>query len=114
MMVNVYKSFWFNSPFNILTNSVIITTVKRYQNINLKVRWKLLQYFLVPFVLNGGSGFPNGRTNFIAIYFFNQSFRFFNMGYGATLAWLIFIVSLILTIALFGSTRYWVYYAGEE
>lgn len=74
----------------------------------------LMQYFLVPFVLNGGSGFPEGRTNFIGIYFFNQSFRFFNMGYGATLAWLIFLVSLVLTIVLFGSARYWVYYAGEE
>jgi multiple sugar transport system permease protein len=74
----------------------------------------LMQYFLVPFVLNGGSGFPDGRTNFVGIYFFNQSFRFFNMGYGATLAWLIFIVSLILTIVLFGSARYWVYYAGDE
>ncbi len=73
-----------------------------------------MQYFLVPFVLNGGSGFPEGRTNFIGIYFFNQAFRFFNMGYGATLAWLIFGVSLILTIALFGSARYWVYYASEE
>jgi multiple sugar transport system permease protein len=74
----------------------------------------LMQYFLVPFVLNGGSGFPDGRTNFVGIYFYNQAFRFFNMGYGATLAWLIFIVSLVLTIVLFGSARYWVYYAGEE
>ncbi|MCP4362962.1 MAG: sugar ABC transporter permease [Chloroflexi bacterium] len=74
----------------------------------------LMQYFLVPFVLNGGSGFPDGKTNFVGIYFFNQAFRFFNMGYGATLAWLIFIVSLVLTIVLFGSARYWVYYAGEE
>ncbi len=74
----------------------------------------LMQYFLVPFVLNGGSGFPDGRTNFVGIYFFNQAFRFFNMGYGATLAWLIFLVSLILTVVLFGSARYWVYYAGEE
>ncbi|MCO5206897.1 MAG: sugar ABC transporter permease [Anaerolineae bacterium] len=74
----------------------------------------LMQYFLVPFVLNGGSGFPDGRTNFVGIYFFNQAFRFFNMGYGAVIAWLIFIVSLVLTIVLFGSARYWVYYAGEE
>ncbi len=74
----------------------------------------LMQYFLIPFVLNGGSGFPEGTTNFVGIYFFNQAFKFFNMGYGATLAWLIFIVSLVLTIVLFGSARYWVYYAGEE
>ena len=74
----------------------------------------LMQYFLIPFVLNGGNGFPEGTTNFVGIYFFNQAFKFFNMGYGATLAWLIFAVSLILTIVLFGSARYWVYYAGEE
>ncbi|HSH02723.1 MAG TPA: sugar ABC transporter permease [Anaerolineae bacterium] len=73
----------------------------------------LMQYFLVPYVLNGGTGFPDGTTNFIGIYFFNQSFSFFNMGYGATLAWLIFGVSLLLTLILFGSSRYWVYYAGE-
>lgn len=74
----------------------------------------LMQYFLVPFVLNGGTGFPEGTTNFVGIYFYNQSFKFFNMGYGATIAWLIFIVSLVLTVVLFGSARYWVYYAGEE
>ena len=74
----------------------------------------LMQYFLIPFVLNGGSGFPDGTTNFVGIYFFNQAFKFFNMGYGATLAWLIFAVSLILTIVLFGSSRYWVYYAGGD
>lgn len=73
----------------------------------------LMQYFLVPFVLNGGSGFPNGTTNFVGIYFFNQAFGFFNMGYGATIAWLIFLVSLLLTVVLFGSARYWVYYAGD-
>lgn len=74
----------------------------------------LMQYFLVPFVLNGGNGAPEGTTNFVGIYFFNQAFRFFNMGYGATIAWLIFIISLVLTIVLFGSARYWVYYAGGE
>ena len=73
----------------------------------------LMQYFLVPFVLNGGSGFPDGTTNFVGIYFYNQAFSFFNMGYGATIAWLIFLVSLLLTVVLFGSARYWVYYAGE-
>jgi multiple sugar transport system permease protein len=73
-----------------------------------------LQYFLAPFVLNQGSGFPEGMTRFYMIYFYKQSFTFFSMGYGATLAWIMFIVSLILTIALFGTAKYWVYYASEE
>lgn len=73
-----------------------------------------LQYFLAPFVLNGGSGFPEGKTRFYMVYFYKQAFAFFNMGYGATLAWLMFIVAIILTIILFGTARYWVYYAAEE
>lgn len=73
-----------------------------------------LQYFLAPFVLNRGTGFPEGMTRFYMVYFYKQSFSFFNMGYGATLAWLMFIVALILTIILFGSAKYWVYYASEE
>lgn len=73
-----------------------------------------LQYFLAPFVLNQGTGFPEGMTRFYMVYFYKQSFTFFNMGYGATLAWLMFIFSLILTIVLFGTAKYWVYYATEE
>jgi multiple sugar transport system permease protein len=73
-----------------------------------------LQYFLAPFVLNQGSGFPEGMTRFYMVYFYKQSFTFFNMGYGATLAWLMFIVALVLTILLFGTAKYWVYYAAEE
>jgi multiple sugar transport system permease protein len=29
------------------------------------------------------------------------------------MAWLLFIVILIVTLVLFGTARYWVYYAGE-
>jgi multiple sugar transport system permease protein len=74
----------------------------------------LMQYFLVPFVLNGGDGSPQGTTRFIAVWFYKQSFSFFNMGYGATIAWLIFMVALGLTVLLFGSARFWVYYATED
>ncbi len=74
----------------------------------------LLQYFIVPWVLNQGSGYPDGTTRFYMINFYKQAFTFQNMGYGATLAWLLFIVSLVITLFLFGTGRYWVYYAGER
>ena len=73
-----------------------------------------LQYFLAPFVLNSGDGSPEGMTRFIYVYFYKQSFAFFNMGYGATIAWLLFVVALIITVILFGTARYWVYYSSEE
>ena len=74
----------------------------------------LLQYFIVPWVLNQGSGYPEGSTRFYMINFYKQAFTFQNMGYGATLAWLLFIISLVITLFLFGTGRYWVYYAGER
>lgn len=74
----------------------------------------LLQYFITPFVLNQGNGYPEGATRFYMINFYKQAFNFQNMGYGAALAWLMFIIALVITIALFISGRYWVYYAGEQ
>ena len=74
----------------------------------------LLQFFIVPWVLNLGSGYPEGTTNFYMIYFYKQAFTFQNMGYGATLAWFMFAIGLAITIFLFATGRYWVYYAGES
>jgi multiple sugar transport system permease protein len=70
-------------------------------------------YFLVPFVLNNGSGAPNGATQFFALYFFRTGFQFFDMGYAATLAWALFIVAVVTTGALFWSAKYWVHYEFE-
>lgn len=74
----------------------------------------LLQYFDTPYVLNGGSGFPDGSTYFYMIHFFKQSFGFLNMGYGATLAWFMFVIALLVTLLLFGTARRWVYYAAGD
>jgi ABC-type sugar transport system permease subunit len=73
----------------------------------------VLQYFLVPLVLNSGTGRPAGTTYFFNIYVYNTFFSFGNMSYGATLAWTLFVVILACTLLLFWSARYWVYYAGE-
>lgn len=74
----------------------------------------LLQYFIVPWVINLGTGYPEGTTNFYMVYFYKQAFSFQNMGYGATLAWFMFVIGLAITIFLFATGRYWVYYAGES
>ncbi len=73
----------------------------------------LMQYFITPYVLNGGSGYPQGQTYYYMIHFFKQSFGFLNMGYGSTIAWFMFIIALGITVLLFGTARYWVYYAAE-
>ena len=74
----------------------------------------VLQYFLVPLVLNQGTGEPGGATNFLNLYIYKNFFTYQNMSYGATLAWLLFGITLLITIVLFWSSRRWVYYAGER
>jgi multiple sugar transport system permease protein len=74
----------------------------------------LLQYFLVPLVLNQGTGEPGGTTNFLNLYIYKNFFTYQDMSYGATLAWLLFGVTLVITVLLFRSSRRWVYYAGER
>jgi multiple sugar transport system permease protein len=75
---------------------------------------EVMQYFLVPFVLKNGTGEPGGTTYFFNLYIYKSFFTFQRMSYGATLAWLLFVVTLVLTLALFATARRWVYYAGER
>lgn len=74
----------------------------------------LFQYFLVPYVLAGTNGEPSGATFFYNLYLFKTFFTYQDMSYGATLAWVLFVIALIFTAVLFGTAKYWVYYAGAE
>jgi multiple sugar transport system permease protein len=74
----------------------------------------LLQYFLVPLVLNQGTGEPGGQTLFLNLYIYKNFFAYQDMSYGATLAWLLFGVTLLITLLLFRTSRRWVYYAAER
>jgi multiple sugar transport system permease protein len=47
------------------------------------------------------------------LYLYKTFFTFQNMSYGSTLAWVLFLIILAVTITLFATAKYWVYYAGE-
>ena len=74
----------------------------------------LFQYFAVPLVLTQGSGRPGGATMFYNLYLYKTFFTYQNMAYGATLAWFLFLIILVVTMLLFWSQRFWVFYAGER
>lgn len=75
---------------------------------------EVLQYFLVPLVINNGTGDPGGSTLFFNLYLYKVFFTYQDMSYGATLAWLLFVITLGISLLLFWSARRWVYYAGER
>jgi multiple sugar transport system permease protein len=74
----------------------------------------VFQYFLVPLVVNSGTGNPGGATMFYGLYVYKNFFTFQDMSYGSTLAWFLFIIILLITFLLFGTAKYWVYYAGDS
>jgi ABC-type sugar transport system permease subunit len=70
------------------------------------------QVMIPGYILGNGRGDPNGATMFYNLYLYTNGWSFHNMGYAATLAWVMFIVVLALTIFMFWGQRRWVYYAG--
>ncbi|MCC6166993.1 MAG: sugar ABC transporter permease [Caldilineaceae bacterium] len=73
-----------------------------------------LQFFTVPYIMTGGTGFPANSTLFYSIYMYKNGFQYFKMGYASAMAWLLFIVTLIVTLIIFRTARLWVFYSGGE
>jgi len=71
-----------------------------------------LQYFTQAYVMTGGG--PADSTLFYSLYLYNNAFKYFKMGYASAMAWILFIIILVLTLVLFRSSRGWVYYAGGK
>jgi len=74
----------------------------------------LFQYFALAWILGGPNSNPNEATLFYNVYLYKQAFVYSNMGYASTLAWILLILALSVTLVLFGTAKYWVYYAAEK
>jgi len=80
-----------------------------------------LQIFTQPYVLGSQNGMP-GRSglgggvdnSFLSMVqlLYNQAFRQYKMGYASALAWVMFIIILILTLLVMKSSEAWTYYEG--
>ena len=57
-------------------------------------------------------GKPMNSTLFYPVYMSQQSFEFYNTGYGAALAWVMLAIIGLITLFLFATKRFWVYEGG--
>lgn len=73
-----------------------------------------LNFFTIPFIMTGGTGFPANSTLFYSIYLYKSAFQYLTMGYASAMAWLLFMFTLIVTLIIFRSARLWVFYAGGD
>jgi multiple sugar transport system permease protein len=49
-----------------------------------------------------------------AVYLFRQAFEFFHMGYASAMAWLLFVIIMIVTAVQFVVSRRLVFYQGSD
>jgi multiple sugar transport system permease protein len=61
----------------------------------------------------GSLGGPARSTMVYNLYLYLTAFRYFDMGAASAMAWLLFIFILIITVILFKTSKYWVYYQGQ-
>ena len=71
-----------------------------------------MQVFTEAFIMTKGG--PVDSTLFYNLYLYNKAFQDFNMGYASALAWLLLIITLIITSIQFIMSKKYVYYEGMK
>lgn len=59
------------------------------------------------------SGAGSSAALFYVVYLFRQAFEFLNMGYASAMAWVLFVVIMIITLIQLRVSKRWVYYEGR-
>jgi len=57
-------------------------------------------------------GSPQGSLLFFSVFLFEQGFQNFRMGYASALAWILFAITMICTLAIIRGSRRFVHYQG--
>ena len=66
------------------------------------------QVFTQAYVLTGGG--PGNATTTMVVYLYEQGFQFYKMGLASAVAWVLFIIILVITIFQFIGQKRWVHY----
>jgi oligogalacturonide transport system permease protein len=70
------------------------------------------QEFNGPYVITGGG--PLKSTYLLPMMIYDQSFKYFDVGYASAISWVLFGIIAVLTAIAFRSSRYWVFYSNER
>lgn len=71
-----------------------------------------IQSFHQAYLMTGGG--PNDGSSFIVYYLYKTAFTKGEMGYASALAWIVFLICAIATLAMFRWARQWVHYTMEN
>jgi multiple sugar transport system permease protein len=63
---------------------------------------------------SGNSTYSNDAALFYAIYLFQQAFQFLHMGYASAMAWILFVIILVITLVQMKVSKRFVYLEGDQ
>ena len=70
-----------------------------------------LQVFSQAFIMTSGG--PSYSTYFYGYHLYNKAFGEYQMGYASSLAWILLVITLLLSLIVFKTSNKWVYYEGK-
>jgi multiple sugar transport system permease protein len=70
------------------------------------------QSFSEAYIMTEGG--PNNASLFYVLYLYREAFTNQRMGAACAIAWVLFVIIMILSVIIFRSSRSWVYYEGEK
>jgi multiple sugar transport system permease protein len=81
-------------------------------NLVMNIIWSF-QVFTQALVIGGTNGSPLESTLMVMVLIYRNAFRYFKMGYASALAFLMFVVIMIITFVIFRTSSSWVYSENE-
>ena len=68
-----------------------------------------VQAFTQIYIVSDGQGDPAGSTLTLSLHLFLTAFKDLDMGYASAMAWVLFVLVMLMTIWLFRTSRHWVH-----
>ncbi|WP_242875918.1 carbohydrate ABC transporter permease [Cellulosilyticum sp. I15G10I2] len=66
------------------------------------------QEFTAPYLITSGG--PMKGTYLLPMMIYENTFKYYNMGYASAMSWILFIIIMVFTLITFKSSKYWVFY----
>lgn len=100
---NAWHKFW-NVTVPMVSSTIFFNLVMGIIN--------ALQVFSQAYIITEGG--PNNRSLFYVYDLWRQAFKYMDMGKASAMAWMLFLVVMVLTAIVFKTSKKWVYYEGGE
>lgn len=70
------------------------------------------QEFNGPYIITNGR--PRNATTLISVIVYNTAFKDYKVGMSSAMAWVMFVIVMVLTVIAFVSQKKWVYYSDDD